>query len=70
LIFSELQNEALKFNKKCEVLICGDFNARTRGLQDFILNDDVKEISTKPITSKLSIYDTKSGSFNFPLFRP
>jgi hypothetical protein len=43
LIFSELQNEALKFNKKCEVLICGDFNARTRGLQDFILNDDVKE---------------------------
>ena len=43
MIFSELQNEALKFNKKCEVLICGDFNARTRGLQDFILNDDVKE---------------------------
>ena len=45
MIFSQLQNEALKFNKKCEVLICacGDFNARTRGLQDFILNDDVKE---------------------------
>jgi hypothetical protein len=43
LIFSQLQNEALKFNKQGEVLICGDFNARTRGLQDFILNDDIKE---------------------------
>ena len=43
LIFNRLQSEILKFKQEGEVLISGDFNARTGGLQDFVANDDIKK---------------------------
>jgi hypothetical protein len=43
LIFTKLQSEILKFKEKCELLICGDFNARTSGLNDYIQNDDIND---------------------------
>jgi endonuclease/exonuclease/phosphatase (EEP) superfamily protein YafD len=41
LIFTQIENEISQFCNKGEVLICGDFNARTGGLPDFIQNDDL-----------------------------
>jgi uncharacterized protein YciI len=35
-IYSELENEITHFHSEGELLICGDFNARTGGLSDFI----------------------------------
>ncbi|CAG2241076.1 unnamed protein product [Mytilus edulis] len=43
LIFTQLQNEIMQFKHQGEILICGDFNARTGGLQDYIQNDDGNE---------------------------
>lgn len=43
LIFSKLNNEILKFQNQGETLICGDFNARTSGLLDYVINDDFKD---------------------------
>ncbi|CAG2252864.1 unnamed protein product [Mytilus edulis] len=43
LIFTQLQNEIMQFKHQGEILICGDFNARTGGLQDYIQNDDENE---------------------------
>jgi hypothetical protein len=43
LIFTQIENEISQFCNKGEVLICGDFNARKGGLQDFIQNDDMND---------------------------
>ena len=40
LVFSKLHDEILKFKEQGEILLCGDLNARTSGLKDFIPNDD------------------------------
>lgn len=44
LIFTQIEHEISQFCNKGEVLICGDFNARTRGLQDFSQHDDMNDI--------------------------
>ena len=43
LIFIQIENEISQFCNKGEVLLCGDFNARTWELQDFIQNDDMND---------------------------
>jgi hypothetical protein len=43
LIFTQIENEISQFCNKGEVLICGQFNARTGGLQYFIQNDDMND---------------------------
>ena len=40
LVFSKLHSEIMHFKEIGETLLCGDFNARTSGLQDYIPNDD------------------------------
>ena len=56
LIFLKLCNEILKFKAEGEILICGDFNARTCGLDDFIQNDDVNNnINECPVPSDYAV---------------
>jgi hypothetical protein len=43
LIFTQIENEISQFCNKGEVLICGDFNVRTGGLQYLIQNDDTND---------------------------
>jgi hypothetical protein len=40
---TQIENEISQFCNKGEVLICGNFNARTDGLPDFIQNDDMND---------------------------
>ena len=42
-IYSKLENEITHFHSEGELLICGDFNARTGGLSDFIQHDTVQD---------------------------
>ena len=52
LIFTKLQTEILKFKEQGEILVCGDFNARTSGLSDFIQNDEINvNINECPVPS-------------------
>jgi hypothetical protein len=52
LIFTKLQSEILKFKEQGELLICGDFNARTSGLNDYIQNDEINDhIAECPLPS-------------------
>jgi hypothetical protein len=38
-IFDELENDIIKFSSKWNIMILGDFNARTNTLEDFISKD-------------------------------
>jgi exonuclease III len=52
LVFSKLHDEILKFKEQGEILLCGDLNARTSGLKDFIPNDDNNDnINECPVPS-------------------
>ena len=42
-IFSKLEIEVANYRSKGEIFICGDFNARTGGLQNFIQHDTVND---------------------------
>ena len=42
-IFTQLENDIASYSTQGEVMVCGDFNARTGGLSDYILNDAVTE---------------------------
>ena len=51
-MFSKLHDEILKFKEQGEILLCGDLNARTSGLKDFIPNDDNNDnINECPVPS-------------------
>jgi len=41
MTFGKLENDIAFFSDKGQVLLCGDFNARTGGLNDYIQNDDM-----------------------------
>ena len=52
LVFSKLHGEITHFKEMGEIILCGDFNARTSGLTDFIPNDDSSEnINEYPVPS-------------------
>ena len=62
LVFSKLHGEILKFKELGEILLCGDLNARTSGLKDFISNDDNNDnINECPVPSDYCA--------DFPIFR-
>ena len=43
LSFESLQSECAQYERKGWVLPCGDFNARTNDVNDFIVNDEVDD---------------------------
>ena len=40
-IFNQLEHEITEYMKEGEVLLCGDFNARTGGLTDYLSLDEI-----------------------------
>ena len=53
-IFEELENDILNFSKKGNIMLLGDFNARTSNLKDFVSKEgntfinDISETSFEP----------------------
>ena len=43
LSFESLQSECAQYERKGWVLLCGDFNARTNDVNDFIENDELDD---------------------------
>ena len=43
LSFESLQSECAQYERKGFVLLCGDFNARTNDVNDFIVNDGLDD---------------------------
>ena len=41
-----LEKETAQFNKKGNILLCGDFSARTSNAPDFIMDDDKCPVHT------------------------
>lgn len=41
--FSSIENEIANYRSKGEIFICGDFNARTGELRDFIQHDSLND---------------------------
>jgi len=44
--FSKLENEIAFFKCKGDILLCGDLNARTGGMKDFLPSDNIRDTFT------------------------
>ena len=61
--FEVLQNNIYSFSRKGDVILCGDFNARIGGLDDFVDQDDLN-FSNSIIESNINPRNSRDGVVN------